>query len=230
MGRIAEQLAQIRERIAEAAASAGRDPAGVRLIAVSKGHPAAAIREAFEAGQTDFGENYAQELVGKARELAGIPIRWHFIGHLQRNKVKDVLAHAHVVHTIDRASLADEISKRATRVLDVLLEVNVAAEPQKSGAALADVNALADRAAALPNVRLVGLMTIPPDVDDPRDARPHFRALHAALAGLRARGHAGAIELSMGMSHDYAVAIAEGATWVRIGTAIFGARAPRPES
>jgi hypothetical protein len=227
MGRVAEQLAEVRASIAGAARDAARDPAGVRLIAVSKGQPASAIREAFDAGQRDFGENYAQELSAKARALADLAIRWHFIGHLQRNKVKDVLANADVVHTIDRAALADEISKRATRDVDVLLEVNVAAEPQKPGAALADVAALADHVATLPRLRLVGLMTVPPDVDDPREARPHFEALRAALDAVRARGHASAVELSMGMSHDYAVAIAAGATWVRVGTAIFGPRAPK---
>jgi hypothetical protein len=224
MSEVAAELARVQDRIARATLAAGRAPGSVRLIAVSKGQPASAIREAYAAGQRDFGENYAQELAAKARELADLDVRWHFIGHLQRNKVKEVVVHASTVQTVDRATLADELSKRAQRDLGVLLEVNVGGEAQKAGVAPADVVGLADHVARLPRLALVGLMTVPPACDDPEDARPHFRALADLGATLRARGHAGTVELSMGMSHDFHVAIAEGATWVRVGTAIFGAR------
>jgi pyridoxal phosphate enzyme (YggS family) len=223
---IAENLEKVRERIAAAEREFAR--AGqVRLIAVSKLKPAEAVREAYAAGQRDFGENYVQELAQKAAELADLPgIVWHFIGHLQRNKAKAVCGVAGAVHTVDSVRLAEELGKRAlggvTRPLPVLVEVNVGGEEQKSGcdpAELADVLVAIE---AQPSLRLAGLMTVPPAMDDPRAARPFFDT----LAMLR-QDHGGAPrlpELSMGMSHDLEAAVAAGATFVRVGTAIFGER------
>lgn len=223
---LAERLTQTRDRIARAAERAGRDPGTVRLVAVSKLHPASAIREAYEAGQRDFGENYAQELVRKAESLTDLPeLRWHMIGHLQTNKARLVAPWASVVHTVHSAKLAAELGKRASasgRTIDVLVEVNVARDPAKSGCRPEDLplvlSALNDQTMLRPR----GLMTMPPFTEDPEGARPFF----AKLRELRdAHGGAEALpELSMGMSHDLEVAIEEGATIVRVGTAIFGAR------
>jgi PLP dependent protein len=213
------RLEAVGARIASAAASAGRDPASIRLVAVSKTMPSSAIREAYEAGQRDFGENYAQELAQKATELADLAdLRWHFIGHLQSNKAKIVAPLAHLVHSVDSVSLAKELAKRA-RGLAVLVEVN-AGEAQKSGAREEDVPALLDAIAAQEALRLRGLMVVPPaDPDAARRAFERLARLRDALGGT-----ARLPELSMGMSADLEIAVATGATIVRIGTAIFGAR------
>lgn len=215
MTNVAANLAAVRERIVRTAERAGRDPASVVLIAVSKLHGVDAIRAACDAGQRRFGENYVQELDDKRAALSDV--EWHFIGHLQRNKVKTVLQANPVVHTVDSTRLADELAQRATDRVRVLLQVNVAREPQKSGVALEELDALVAHVRANASLDLRGLMTIPPD-GTPEDARAHFRALR----GLADR-HA-LTELSMGMSADLDVAIEEGSTMVRVGTAIFGAR------
>lgn len=226
MSGIASRLAEVRGRIARAAERAGREPSSVRLVAVSKRQPAEAVREAWEAGQREFGENYAQELAHKAEALAALDgLRWHMIGHLQSNKARLVAPHVAAVHTIDSPSLARELGKRAAttgRTIDALVEVNVARDPAKSGCAPDALEPVLAAIRAEPSLRLRGLMTMPPYTDDPDAARPFF----AALRELRAR-HGGAAalpELSMGMSHDLEAAIAEGATIVRVGTAIFGER------
>lgn len=225
---IAARLAEVRARIERAARAAGRDASGVRLLAVSKTKPAQAIREAYAAGQRDFGENYVQELADKAAELADLAeLRWHMIGHLQRNKAKVVAKLATAVHTVDSVRLADELGKRAAEAgrgrLTVLVEVNVGGEAQKSGCApdqLEGVLAAIERA---PSLVLSGLMTVPPHTDDPAGARPFFDQL---VALRDAHGGAARLpELSMGMTHDLEQAVAAGATWVRVGTAIFGERA-----
>lgn len=224
---IAARLAEVRARIERAARAAGRDASGVRLLAVSKTKPAQAIREAYAAGQRDFGENYVQELADKAAELADLAeLRWHMIGHLQRNKAKVVAKLATAVHTVDSVRLADELGKRAAEAgrgrLTVLVEVNVGGEAQKSGCApdqLEGVLAAIERA---PSLALFGLMTVPPHTDDPAGARPVFDQL---VALRDAHGGAARLpELSMGMTHDLEQAVAAGATWVRVGTAIFGER------
>ncbi len=221
MSTIAARLAVVRARIDAACAVAGRDPAEVTLVAVSKKHPAAAIREAYAAGQRDFGENYAQELRDKMRELDDLPdIRWHAIGHLQANKAKYVAGKA-LVHTLDRADLAQELVRRAGGTVACLVEVNVADEPQKSGVSPDDLPERLAELRAVAGLELRGLMCIPPDADDPEDTRRWFRRLRELRDTLLPDG-----ALSMGMSHDYAVAIEEGATLVRVGTAIFGARPP----
>jgi pyridoxal phosphate enzyme (YggS family) len=223
---IAARLAEVRRRIEEAAAHAGRAAGSVRLLAVSKTKPLEAIRAAYAAGQRDFGESYAQELGQKAealRDLAGI--RWHFIGRLQRNKARAVVQAASTVQTLDRVELVAELGRRATAIgasVQAFVEVNVAGEASKGGCAPGEVEALLAAIRAQPSLTAVGLMTIPPETADPEGARPFF----AALRSLRDR-HGGAAalpELSMGMTHDFAVAVAEGATLVRVGTAIFGAR------
>lgn len=224
---IAQRLAEVKRTIDEATAKAGRAPGSVRLVAVSKHHPAEAIRAAYTAGQRDFGENYAQELAEKAALLRDLPdLVWHAIGQLQRNKVKSIVQHARFIHAVDRADLAIEIDRRAAAAgvtALVLVEVNLAGEATKGGCDPADLGALLAAMAPLANVRAVGLMTIPPAEDDPEQTRPRFIALRALRD---AHGGAAALpELSMGMSHDFHVAIAEGATLVRVGTAIFGARA-----
>ena len=209
---IAERLARVRAGI----------PPGVTLVAVSKGQPAAAVRAAHEAGQRHFGENYVQEWRAKAEALADLAdLSWHFVGSLQANKVKYLVGRVALVHTLDREDLAAEISRRSVRaaaVTRVLLEVNVAGEASKAGCRPEEAARLAEAVRRLPGVALEGLMCIPPAEGDPR---PHF----AALRGLRDR--LGLAELSMGMSGDYPVAIEEGATLVRVGTAIFGERPPR---
>ncbi|MEB2312443.1 MAG: YggS family pyridoxal phosphate-dependent enzyme [Sorangiineae bacterium] len=228
MSTVAEGLSRVRERIARAADVAGRDPASVRLLAVSKTKPASALREAYAAGQRDFGENYVQELLAKAEALADLPeLSWHMIGHLQTNKARQVVRVARAVHTVDSTRLARELGKRAAGagvLLTVLAEVNLGGEAQKSGCApreLEDVLAASD---AEPALALAGLMTVPPHTEDPAGARPYFDELRALRDA-----HGGAArlpELSMGMTHDLEHAILAGATIVRVGTAIFGARGP----
>lgn len=215
-------LHRVQDRIAKACADAGRAQESVRLIAVSKRHPVDAIRVAYAAGQRDFGENYVQELVSKADALTDLPdVRLRLIGHLQRNKAKDMTRLKCAVDTVDSQRLADALSERAGRdgvQLEVLLQVNVAREPQKSGVLPDAAGELIAYVRRLPHLSLRGLMTIPPDVIDPNDSRVHFAALRAMAARHQLP------ELSMGMSADMEAAIAEGSTMVRVGTAIFGVR------
>jgi pyridoxal phosphate enzyme (YggS family) len=222
---VAERLAGVHARIERAAVAAGRDPASVTLVAVSKTHGPEAVREAYAAGQRVFGESYAQELVEKAAALPDLgEIEWHFIGHLQTNKARLVARSAHVVHTVDSTVLARELGKRAAReqrTLPVLVEVNVGGEAQKAGTTPADLEDVLQAVLAQPSLVLRGLMTMPP-AGDLAAARRVFETL-VSLRNL----HGGASrlpELSMGMSDDLEIAIACGATLVRVGTAIFGPR------
>lgn len=225
---IAANLAHINERIRTAAEKAGRDPASVRLVAVSKTRPAADIIAAFQAGQTVFGENYIQELVPKLAEI-NEAVQWHVIGHLQSNKVKYIAGRVAMIHSVDRLSLAQEIDRqwgKLGKVCDVLIQVNIAGEATKSGTTEAGAIQLVRECALLPNIRVRGLMTMPPFFDDPDAARPYFaelRRLSEAVAGQRIAG-VDMAELSMGMSGDFEAAVQEGATLVRVGTAIFGER------
>lgn len=212
------RLAAVEERISLAATRAGRMREDVTLVAVSKTHPPEVIKEAVAAGARAFGENYAQELIVKQAALARLDVAWHFIGRLQRNKAKDVAGRVALIHAVDSLELARAIARRVTVPQDVLVQVNVAGEETKAGVAPDDLDALLDALAAVENVRVRGLMTMPPPVTDPNENRRHFRAL-AKLAGTR-----GLADLSMGMSDDFEVAIEEGATIVRVGSAIFGAR------
>jgi pyridoxal phosphate enzyme (YggS family) len=229
---LARNLAHVRERVRRAEQAAGRAPGSVRLVAVSKTMPATDVVAALAAGQRDFGENYAQELRDKRAAVAAAPggaeARWHFIGPLQSNKVKYLAGKVSLLHTLDTLELLAEVERRVAPapLQECLLQVNVAGEPQKRGAALAAVPALLERFAELPHLRCVGLMLIPPFGADPGLGRPHFAALRRLRdeEARRPRAHVALGELSMGMSHDLEVAIAEGATMVRVGTAIFGAR------
>lgn len=216
---VTDNLSRVRERIERACDRAGRSVDDVALVAVSKVQPASAVREAYVAGQRLFGENYVQELADKAAALGDLEdLRWHFIGHLQRNKVKSVVGVGAVIETVDSVRLAGEIDKRAHGVVGVLLQVNVAGEAQKSGCDPRELPALMSAVAAMPRLSLRGLMTIPPLGEEPEASRPYFARLRS-LAEVH-----GLSELSMGMSADLEVAIAEGATIVRVGSAIFGAR------
>ena len=225
-------IAAVEAEVAEACRAAGRERAEVTLIAVSKTHPADAVAAARRAGLCDFGENYAQELREKALAVGDVTgLRWHFIGSLQRNKVKYVVGLCEWLHTIDSPALLDEVARVAAKrgvVQRCLVEVNVGHDPHKSGIAPSALPALLDAFAEQASVRCEGLMTIPP-FGDAKAARPHFRALRALRDEHRAsaRPHVTLRELSMGMSADFAAAIAEGATMVRVGTAIFGARPTR---
>lgn len=218
---VAARWRAVRAAVDDACRAAGRDPADVTVVAVAKLHPAAAIDAAVAAGATDVGENYVQELVAKQAAVTTAP-RWHFIGRLQRNKARAVAGKVALIHAVDSLELATELSRRATALQPILLAVNVAGEATKSGTTLAGAPALVAAVAALPNLRLDGFMTMPPPDEDPR---PHFAALRA-LRDRLATPTCPLPHLSMGMSSDFAAAIAEGATLVRIGTAIFGDRTP----
>jgi PLP dependent protein len=222
---IDERLRALNERVATAAERAERDPADVRVVAVSKTFGLPEIIAARDAGQTIFGENRAQELASKAAELRGV--EWHFVGHLQTNKVRQVVGTASLIHSVDSERLAEAIGKRALSLgIDqaVLVEVNVAGEEQKHGVAPAAVHDLASRMKDVEGISLRGLMTIPPYPETPEDARPHYKEL-ASLAAELAPVFGPETELSMGMTRDFEVAIEEGATLIRVGEAIFG---PRP--
>jgi len=225
------RLAAVNARIEEACRSCGRDPAEVRLVGVSKTRPAAEVLQAIEAGLCDFGENYAQELERKAREVreAGCHPRWHFIGHLQTNKVRRVLPLLASIHSVDRPSLVRELAAWSDpdRPLEVFVEVNLGDEEGKTGARAGDAEDLCRQVLAVPGLRLAGLMGMPPLAPDPEASRPHFRRLRNLLHDLqrRLRGPPETFRhLSMGMSDDLEVAVQEGATWVRVGTALFGPR------
>ncbi len=199
------------------------------LVAVTKTVPVERIREAIAFGQRDFGENRVQEAAVKYKEIAE-DVRWHFVGRLQRNKVRRLVEFASVVHSVDRLELAEELSKRATVPIQLLVEVNTSGEPTKGGLEPGELPGFIERAAGLPRVGLTGLMTMAPRVSDPEEARPHFRMLAALLEEMRERFPSLPLaHLSMGMSQDYEVAVEEGATMVRVGEAIFGPR-PLPDA
>ena len=216
-------IERVQKRIARACERAGRDVDTVQLISVSKGHPVETIRAAYDAGMRVFGENYAQEVAEKASILSDLEgLQWRFIGHLQRNKIKLIERARASVDTVDSLRLAEAISSRAQldgREVELLIQVNVAREAQKSGCTPDALPELVEAVQALPNVDLRGLMTVAPDLDDPEETRPFFSALRELAKSQ------GLPELSMGMTHDLEQAVEEGATMLRIGTAIFG---PRP--
>ncbi len=225
-----ERYQAVSERIAQAAQRAGRDPGEVRLIAVSKTKPYEMLYELAAAGVLAFGENKVQELDGKAERFekeSGFVPEWHMIGHLQRNKVR-VLAERGIrlIHSVDSLRLAEEIEKacaRLDKIQPVLIEVNIGQEESKSGVRLEDAPALAASVSALPHLRLEGLMCVAPAVDDPELVRPCFRAMRALRDELSEK-YPSCRELSMGMTGDFEIAVEEGATMVRVGSAIFGAR------
>ena len=226
---IAENLREVRGRIAAAAERADRDPSSVMLVAVTKTRTVDEIRAAVDAGARDLGENYVQELEEKAAALDDPGVRWHAIGHLQTNKVRKIADFVALVHSVDSPRVGREIDRRAGaagREVPVLLQVNVSGEESKFGVEDDEAYALARELVGLENARLVGLMTMPPYCEDPEENRPHFIRLRELRDRLVERGIAGESmrELSMGMTCDYETAVEEGATYVRVGTAIFGAR------
>jgi pyridoxal phosphate enzyme (YggS family) len=245
------RLDGVRKRISESARRAGRDPSEITLIAVSKTHPAELIARAIDAGVRDLGENRVQEAEEKIEEIARRPdagaddhgerrARWHLIGHLQSNKARRAVELFDVIHTIDSVALVERLERLCEEgnraELPVLAQVSLAGEATKAGADAQELPTIFERAAACSRVRLVGLMTMPPFFDDAEQARPFFRALRELRDEWKARGAFASVadgafaaggELSMGMSHDFEIAIEEGATLVRVGTAIFGERAAR---
>lgn len=237
MSDIAKNIFQIKNRLRNAALKAGRDPETITLVAVSKTKSLADVRAAFEAGQFVFGENYAQEMAAKAAELKDMKIEWHFIGHLQKNKAKLVAPVASWIETIDSFELATAVARRSpvpsavegslvAQKIKCLIEVNVGDESSKSGCGPQDILPLARRIETLQNLDLQGLMIIPPFNPDPEFGRPYFKKLRELLSDLNGKLDRPKpfTQLSMGMSHDFEVAIEEGATIVRVGTAIFGER------
>lgn len=226
MSQLSERLQQVRETIRRAEAAAGREPGSVRLLAVSKTHPAEAVREAAAQGQTAFGENYLQEALEKQQALDDLNLDWHFIGPIQSNKTKSIAEYFDWVHSIDREKIARRLSEQrpaALPPLDVCLQINISGEASKAGLSPADAPAVARAIATLPRLRLRGLMAIPAPEDDPARQHLPFQRLRELLQLLNEQGLQ-LDTLSMGMTHDMDAAIAEGATMVRIGTAIFGPR------
>ena len=223
MSTIAGNIAQVEARIRAAALAVQRDVTSIHLLAVSKTKPAAALREAYAAGVRDFGENYLQEARAKQVELADLPLCWHFIGPIQSNKTRDIAEHFAWVHSVDRLKIAQRLSDQRPAdlpPLNICIQVNVSGEASKSGCNPADLPALATAISALPRLKLRGLMAIP----EPTEDRAEQDAAFATVRTLQESLNMGLDTLSMGMSHDLESAIAQGATWVRIGTALFGAR------
>ena len=225
---VQENLQEVRKNIEEACKRAGRDPEEVTLIAVSKTKPVEMMREAMAIGQVDFGENKVQEIVRKSGEITE-GVRWHMIGHLQRNKVKQVVGLADLIHSVDSLRLAETISNEAVKKeiqVPILIEVNVAEEDSKFGITCEETLELVRQIAALPNLKVKGLMTIAPYVEDPEENRPVFQRLKQLSVDIASKNidNVSMNALSMGMTGDYQVAVEEGATLVRVGTGIFGER------
>jgi len=226
---VSKNIQNIKENIKKTCFDIGRNPLDVKLVAVSKTFSAERVSEAMEAGVMDFGENYVQELIDKRNTLINKNIRWHFIGHLQSNKVKFIAEWIHLIHSVDSESLASEIQKRAekaNRVIDVLVEVNTSEEATKFGIKPVKAIELLKSVSQFPNINLKGLMTIGPFTENKNASRESFRSLKSIFeeANNMMFVKKPMTELSMGMTHDYEIAIAEGSTMVRIGTAIFGSR------
>lgn len=227
MDLISERLQAIRQHMFQAALDAGRDPEAIALLAVSKAQPASALRRAYAAGQRRFGENYLQEALDKMSALADLPLEWHFIGPIQSNKTRPIAEHFSWAHGVERLKIAERLNEsRPPHLppLQVCLQINVSGEAGKSGIAPEEAEALAPAVAALPRIRLRGLMAIPAPTQDIAQQRAAFRRVSAVLETLKRQGLP-LDTLSMGMSEDFPAAIAEGATLVRVGAAIFG---PRP--
>lgn len=227
MSTIADNILQVSSRIQAAANAAHRDGNSIQLLAVSKTKPAEALREAYAAGIRDFGENYLQEALSKQLELADLPLIWHFIGPIQSNKTRAIAEHFDWVHSVDRLKIAQRLSEQRPAdlpPLNICIQVNVSGEASKSGCTPADLPALADAISVLPRLKLRGLMAIPEPTEDRAAQDTAFAAVRDLNKNLRASLNLPLDTLSMGMSHDLESAIAQGATWVRIGTALFGAR------
>ena len=227
---LAVRLADVRARLAAATQRSGRQSDQVRLIAISKTHPASVVQQAIELGATDLGENRVQEAEGKIAEIGREKVRWHLVGHLQANKSRRAVSLFDVIHSLDTVDLARRLDRLCVEEgrdsLPVLIQVDLGHEETKSGIDESEITHLVESLGPLTRVKLIGLMTLPPFFDDPEQSRPFFRRLRELRDELNRRGAFGdrTGELSMGMTHDFEVAIEEGATMVRVGTAIFGAR------
>jgi len=230
---LAVRLADVRARVNAAVQRSGREPDAVRLIAISKTHPATVIKQLCQLGATDFGENRVQEAEGKVAEIGREKVRWHLVGHLQANKARRAINLFDVIHSLDTLDLAQRLDRlcaeEGRQSLPVLIQVDLGHEETKSGIDESELTHMVESLGPLTRVKLIGLMTLPPFFDDPEQSRPFFRRLRELRDELNQRGVFGERigELSMGMTHDFEVAIEEGATMVRIGTAIFGERIPR---
>lgn len=229
MNFIRENIKHIKETMYHTAEHCGRNPDDIQLVAVSKTYPAEAITEAFNAGQTLFGENRIQEADKKIGELSTLPLSWHLIGHLQTNKAKRAIQLFSLLHTVDSTKLVKELEKEATKLdtnVSVLLQVNIAEEASKSGASVHELEMLIQAVNQAPHIQCQGFMTIPPYFEEPEEVRPYFQTLRSLGEQYRTTltTPPKRMELSMGMSHDFHIAIEEGATLVRVGTAIFGER------
>jgi PLP dependent protein len=228
---VRENLEHVREQLAAACARAGRRPGEVQLVAIAKTKPVEVVREAFAAGQKIIGESYVQEFVDKVAAIEE-PVEWHFVGALQTNKVKYLAGKVALIHSVDRFHLAEEIDRQWGKIgetADILIQLNLGHEVTKSGTSEEELEVLVREIVQLPHVRIKGLMTLPPYCDDPEEVRPFFRHLREMARHIDGLGLAGVEmrELSMGMTHDFEIAIEEGATLIRVGTAIFGARQPK---
>lgn len=220
------RLHEIRRRISQAADRSGRDSSQITLIAVTKTHPIGAVEDLITLGVGDFGENRVQEFVSKYAQIEK-NARWHFIGHLQRNKAVQVVGRADLIHSVDSARLLEELEKRASAsgvTQRILLEVNIGNDPNKTSASPADLPGMIEMLERTPHLHCEGLMTVPPYSEDAEDSRPHFRRLHELQRGIPPSAHFQPMHLSMGMSGDFEVAIEEGATMIRIGSALLGER------
>lgn len=227
MTTIAENYLAVKKRVAEAAVRSGRRPEDITLIAVSKTKPVDKIKQAVEAGANILGENKVQEIMAKYDEIHGVS--WHLIGHLQTNKVKYIIDKVKMIHSVDSLKLAEEISKRAVKAnvtMNVLVEINIGSEESKSGTALEDAEQLCLDIAKLDGIKVKGLMCVAPAVEDPQNARVYFKKMNKLFVDIKSKNYDNIDMqyLSMGMTHDFEVAIEEGANIVRVGTAIFGAR------
>ncbi|WP_020587478.1 YggS family pyridoxal phosphate-dependent enzyme [Desulfobacter curvatus] len=226
---IQSNIKKIQDEICAAAQKSGRNASGVTLIAVSKRKPAEMIQQAIDAGHRDFGENYIQEAMEKIDLLGRESATWHFIGHLQSNKAKFAVKYFDLIHTVDTVKLAKEINRQAEKIgkiQEILLQVNIARETTKSGAQESEIMDIANQVCQFDNLHVSGLMCMPPFFDDPEEARIYFKRLKQISKDIEALNlpHTDMTHLSMGMSNDFTVAVEEGATLVRVGTAIFGAR------
>lgn len=226
---ISDNLKTIQENIAKAASISGRAVKDIKLVAVSKRFPATAIQEAYAAGQTLFGENYIQEVAQKRNDISD-QVLFHFIGHLQTNKARIAAESCTMVETVDRLKLASALSKHLEKLhkdMDILVQVNIGEDPNKSGVSITDTEKLLHELKSIPRIKVCGLMTMPPMEPSPEDSRPHFRRLRILAEEFSEKNLFSdnkRVELSMGMSGDYHIAIEEGATIIRVGTAIFGTR------
>lgn len=225
---ISENINRVRDKVCRACNRAGRDPSEVTLVAVSKTKPVPMLMDAYKAGERDFGENKVQELLDKIPQMPG-DVRWHLIGHLQRNKVKYIVDKVHLIHSVDSLRLAEEISKEAVKreiTVNILIEVNIAQEESKFGTAFEEAEGLVRQAAGLPGICIKGLMTIAPFVEDGEENRKYFRRLKQLSVDIAEKNidNVSMDVLSMGMTGDYEAAVEEGSTCVRVGTGIFGVR------